>query len=235
MMVYGARADARDLTTSVSVPTPTSGAGDRGGRRRGAVVRLLVQLMLVVGASLLLGGATSFAQTFLPDALNSFANSASGWTLLTALVVGACRARTVPSAVFGAASFVALVLGYQIVSGLRGFPTDETLFLIVSVIVGPFVGIAASWLHRNAWRVVAGGGILAGIALGEGAYGLILVASTTGWFYWSVISVAGVGLLAVAVVYRLHTTRTRIAAIGLTFLVGAAFYVSYVALGSVSL
>ena len=103
-------------------------------------------------ASALLGGATSFAQTFLPDALRPFANSASGWTLLTALVVGLCRARTLASAVLGAASFALLVLGYQYVSGLRGFPTDETLFLIVGLVVGPFVGVAASWLTRGGWR-----------------------------------------------------------------------------------
>ena len=205
-----------------------------GGSRRDSAVRFVIQLFAVVAASALLGGATSFAQTFLPDALRPFANSASGWTLLTALAVAACRARTAPSAVFGAASFVALVLGYQVVSTLRGFPTDETLFLIVGLIVGPFVGIASSWLHRDGWRALLGCGALSGIAVGEGAYGLVKVVDTTGWFYWTLIAVVGVGLLVVTSLHRVHRARGRVLAIVLVFAVGAAFLLAYSAVGEMS-
>lgn len=204
-----------------------------GALSRASAARFLLQLVLVLAASALLGGATSFAQTFLPDALRPFANSASGWTLLTALVVAACRARTVPSAVLGAGSFAALVLGYQAVSGLRGFPTDETLFLVIGLIVGPFVGGAASWLRRDRWRAAIGCGALSGIALGEGAYGLIVVSGTTGWSYWIAISLAGLALLVHTAVRRLRTTRVRVVAVGLTVLVGAAFFSAYIAVGEI--
>jgi hypothetical protein len=194
---------------------------------------VLLQLIIVLLVSLLLGAATSFAQTFLPDALRPFANSASGWTLLTALAVGLCRARTVPSALFGAASFASLVVGYQFVSGLRGFPTDETLFLIIGLVVGPFVGVAASWLHRGGWRMILGCGVLGGIALGEAAYGLILVSESTGWFYWTLIGAVGLALLAHTTVCQLHSASTRVAAAVLVLAVATGFYFAYTAVGQI--
>ncbi|MCU1406243.1 MAG: hypothetical protein JWQ43_2546 [Glaciihabitans sp.] len=200
----------------------------RRDTRDASIQRLTVLLLLVAAGGVLLGGATSFAQTFLPDALQPFANSASGWTLLTALMVAACRARTLPFAVYGAVSFVMLVLGYQVVSGLRGFPTSETLFLIAGILVGPFVGIAASWLNRDGWRAMIGCGVLAGIAIGEGVYGLTLVADTTGYLYWTVICVVGVGMLFTTAVRRLHSWPARLTATALVALVGAAFYFTYI-------
>lgn len=213
-------------------PTVTSGplspqsTSPRAAAMRRVVV-LLGQFALVALGSAVLGGLTSFAQTFLPEALLPFANSASGWTLLTALMVGFCRARTAPSAVFGATSFVLLVLGYQVVSGLRGFPTNETLFLIVGLVVGPFVGVAASWLHRGGWRSIIGCGVLAGIALGECAYGLILVLESTGWFYWTVIGIVGIALTTHTAVRRVRATWARGVLIGLVAAVAVAFFIAY--------
>ena len=101
---------------------------------------------IVVVASFLLGGVTSYAQGFLPDAFASFANSASGWTLLTALLLFWSRLRTAPAALLGAVSFVLLVLGYTVASQVRGYVYDPLLFSAVGVVAGPFVGVAASWL-----------------------------------------------------------------------------------------
>jgi hypothetical protein len=209
-------------------------SGKFRGSRSSSPWWFLVQLLAVVGASAVLGGATSYAQTYLPDALVPFANSASGWTILTVLVVAACRAGTAPSAIFGSASFVALVLGYQVVSGLRGFPTSETLFLIVGVIVGPFVGVAASWLRRDGWRMVLGCGALSGIAVGEALYGLILVVASTGWFYWTLIGVVGLVLVALTA-HGLNSVRTRLILLGGVLLVGAAYFFAFWYLGSAQL
>lgn len=223
-------------STSSIIQSTTPGTTTREARlhRRNPAVRFLIQLFGVVAASALLGGATSFAQTFLPETLLPFANSASGWTLLTALTVAACRARTAPSAVFGAASFVALVLGYQVVSTLRGFPSNETVFLIIGLIVGPFVGMAASWLHREGWRALLGCGALSGIAVGEGIYGLVRVSETTGWFYWTLIALVGLGLLVVTARHRMHTARSRVLALVLVLTVSAAFFFAYSAVGEIS-
>lgn len=202
-------------------------------RSEPALRRLPVLLLLVVLVGLTLGAATSFAQTVLPDALRPFANSASGWTLLTALAVAGCRVRTVPSAVLGAACFVSLVLGYQVVSTLRGFPTSETLFLIVGLVVGPFVGAAAAWLRRGGVRTAVACGALAGIALGEAAYGLLVVAATTGWFFWTLIGVAGLGLVTHTLLRRLRTAGTRLLAVGLVLVTALAFFFNYAAIGGI--
>ncbi|XGX80580.1 hypothetical protein LQK93_03420 [Terrabacter sp. BE26] len=90
--------------------------------------RPVLSALAVVGASLLLGGLTSWAQGVLPDALASFANSPSGWTVLTALVVAAARPTLAWGAALGAASFVSLVLGYTIASELRGLTYNPVLW-----------------------------------------------------------------------------------------------------------
>ena len=196
---------------------------------------MIVTTLVVTLASLALGGLTSFAQTFLPDVLRPFANSASGWTLLTALVVARARPRLPLAAVLGALGFVALVVGYSLVSTLRGFPTSEELFLIAAVVVGPFVGVAAAALRGSGALTAAAVALLAGIAVGEGAYGLLVVSATTGWFYWSLIGVIGVALLVWTCVEQLHPLRLRGLAVGLTAVVGFVFFISYNAIGSFGL
>ncbi len=103
---------------------------------------------LVAVLSFALGFLTSCAQGFLPDAFASFANSASGWTQLTALLVCWSRLTGGPAAVLGAVSFMLLVLGYTAAPEVRGFSYSPLLFSVVGVLAGPFVGVAASWLPR---------------------------------------------------------------------------------------
>ncbi len=79
------------------------------GRLSGKWTRVTV----VIVVSFLSGMLTFFAQGLLPDAVSSFANSASGWTFVTVLVLAWVRVRTASAAVLGAASFVLLTLGYS--------------------------------------------------------------------------------------------------------------------------
>jgi hypothetical protein len=181
----------------------------------------------VVGLSFLLGGLTSYAQGFLPDAFASFANSASGWTVLTALLVFWSRARTAPAAVLGAVSFVLLVLGYTAAADIRGYVYDPMLFTVVGVVVGPFVGMAASWLRRSGVRSALGTALLAGIGIGEAAYGLTIIGDTTSPVYWTVIGIAGVALLGGMVVRRLGGALPVGLATGGAVALAAAFYVAY--------
>jgi nicotinamide riboside transporter PnuC len=57
----------------------------------------------------------------------------------------------------------------------------------------------------------------------------VLLSETTGWFYWTLIGVIGLALLAHTVVKQLHSATTRLAVIGLALLVATAFYFAYVA------
>ncbi|MCO7272625.1 MULTISPECIES: DUF6518 family protein [Cellulosimicrobium] len=212
-------------------------APDRPGRvttssgrpwRRGAVV---------LAASFLLGGLTSYAQGFLPDAAAPFANSASGWTLLTALLVAwsarAPRSRTWHAAVLGAASFVLLTLGYAVAADLRGYFYDPTTFGVVGVVVGPFVGVAAAWLWRTGTPAALGTAVLAGIGVGESVYGLTTVVETTGATYWVTIGVVALVLLGGMLARRLRGALPVATAVGGTAVVAAAFVLAYRALGTI--
>ncbi len=187
----------------------------------------LVRSGIVVALSFLLGGLTSYAQGFLPDAFASFANSASGWTVLTALLVHWSRVRTAPAAVLGAVSFVLLVLGYTVAADLRGFYYDPLLFSAVGVVAGPFVGVAASWLRTDGVRSALGAALLAGIGVGEAVYGLTLIRESTSPVYWTVIGVAGLALLAGVLARRVRGVLPVALGVGGTAVVAAAFYVAY--------
>lgn len=166
------------------------------------------------------------AQGFLPDALRPFANSNSGWTVLTALVVWLLRGRTTSSAAYGFAGFVGLVLGYTLVSQLRGLYYNPLLYGAIGAIVGPFVGVAAGWLRRRGWRPAVGAGLLAGIAIGDGIAGLIQVADTTGAFYWVLIGFAGIALLVVTVRLRALRGREVLLAVLAAALATGAYYLA---------
>lgn len=214
----------------ITVPRPPA---LRRRTRGDGVVALAARLALVVATSLLVGGLTSFAQLVLPELLRPFGNSAAGWTIVTAGIVALTRSRTAVAAVLGATSFAALVLGYQTASTLRGFPTSEELFLLAAVVVGPFVGVAASWLHLRDRRGAIACGLLAGIACGESAYGLTVISASTSPLAWIVIGLAGLALLA-TVTARSSALRLRLLAAGLTAAVATAFVLAYSALGSLS-
>lgn len=205
--------ERRDLL----LPAPTSGSTAR------------VAAVLVL--SVVLGGLTSYAQGLLPDAALPFANSASGWTLLTVLLVFWSRSSAPRAAVLGAASFVLLVLGYTFAAELRGLTYDPLLFSVVGVVVGPFVGVAASWLRAREARAALGTSLLSGVATGEAVYGLTVVGDTTHPAYWVVIGAVGLALLGTVLARRIRTARHVALAIVGTALVAAAFVAAYSGLG----
>ncbi|MGL5930937.1 MAG: DUF6518 family protein [Dermatophilaceae bacterium] len=188
----------------------------------------------IVVASFLVGAATSWAQGFLPYALSSFANSSSGWTIVTVALVYAAHIDLPWSSVAGAASFVALVLGYTAASDLRGLYYNPVFFGVIGVIVGPFVGAAAGWLHRMSWRAHAAAALLAGICVGEATSGLTLIGETTSWVYWTVVGVLGMALMVTVVRRRPAPARVVCAGVVALMLVAAAFVLAYALLGSVA-
>jgi hypothetical protein len=192
-----------------------------------SVARIGGKVLLLAGAALLLGGLTSFAQGALPDALRPLANSASGWTIPTALLVWALRERAGVSAAFGALAFELLVLGYVLVSQLRGIPDSEVVFLAIGLVGGPVVGAAAAWLHERGWRPAVGAGVLAGVMLGDAAWGLGVVLASTGWIYWTVVGALGLALLVAVALGRGLRRRDLLLAAGTTLATAAAFLAVY--------
>jgi hypothetical protein len=195
----------------------------------------LVPALLVAVSSLVLGGLTSFGQTVLPASLNSFANSAGGWTILTFGLVWLSRVRPPVAAALGLVSFVLLVEGYRIVSGWRGYyyaePFQDT-FTIIGVLAGPIVGLSAALVRSGpaSWKPAAAAPVAA-VLIGEGVYGLTVIAASTSPVYWTLQIVLGVALLTATAV----AARPRIVPIVLgvvaTAVGSAAFVAFYVWLG----
>ncbi len=181
----------------------------------------------VAVSSFLLGALTSVAQGWLPDAVTSFANSASGWTVVTVLLLTGVRAGPAVAAMLAATSFVLLTVGYAAASQLRGLHYDPALFAVVGVVVGPFVGVATSWLRAvRSWRPALSTALLAGIGVGEAGYGLTAVAETTSPVYWLLIGALALSLLATMLLRRIQGMWRPIAVLG-TCLTAAAFLVAY--------
>lgn len=203
------------------------------GLRLQRVVRRLralppaAMLAVAAGLGLAAGGATSFGQTVLPDAISSFANSSSGWTLLVVLTVALLRADPAWSAAIGTVGFTALTLGYQVVSTARGYPTSELFFLIAGLVVGPFVGVATAWLRTRGWRPACSAALLGGIGLGEGVFGLTVIAATTSPVYWTLVVVTALVLIAVVAVRRAQRWPERLLGPAGALLVAAAFLLAY--------
>ena len=197
-------------------------------RRQGAT---LLSVGAVTLASFLLGVLTSYTQGVLPDAWRSFANSATGWTLLTVVLVFWARVSTRLAAVLGALSFVLLVLGYTAGAQLQSLSYSPVLFGVVGLVVGPFVGVAAAWLRAQGVRAALGTALISGIFTGEAVYGLTVIADSTRPEYWVAIGAAGVLLLVVMVSLRIRGWVPVILAILGTAAVAGAFIVTYTALG----
>ena len=196
--------------------------------RVGPATRVIAQQLTVVVAVTFLGGIlTLFAQGFLPDAVRSFANSASGWTLITAVTVWALKPASLPAAAFGAVGFTLLVLGYTVAAGWQDLYYDPRFFGAVGLLAGPFVGVAASWLHHPGWRAALGGALLAGIGLGESTYGLLYLAGTTSPVYWTTIGALGLALLAHTVIRRAGRASIAMAACAGAAAIAGAFVLVY--------
>lgn len=162
------------------------------------------RVVAVLVVSVLLGALTSYAQGFLPDALSSFANSPSGWAILTVSAVWLARPGLVLGAILGAASFVLLVVGYTVASELRGLSYDPLFWSLVGIVTGPIIGACAAAVRGPRLPAAAvGSGVLAAVLMVDAIYGLTVVADTTSPVYWALVGVLGVILLVVVGVVRL--------------------------------
>ena len=165
---------------------------------RSASTVTVIGLAAVVG--LAVGALTSVGQAVLADAAGSLANSAGPWALTAFLV--ARLARRLPAAI-GAAmvTMVCSELGYVVVGRLRDISSSSStvaFWTVAAVIAGVPIGVAARWSRSTlAWRACAGAGVVAGVLLGEGIYGLDRLRETTSAGYWQLEVAAGMVLVAV--------------------------------------
>lgn len=212
----------------MTTPRPTTAAlASQVTTTRSSALRLLC----VLATSFALGFGTFHAQGWLPEALSPFANSASGWTLLTACLVAIVRPGWRRGAALGAASFVLLVLGYAAAADGADLFYSPVRFAIIGLVVGPFVGAAAASLRAGGRTAAAATALLSGVGLGEAIYGITEVSDTTGLTYWGGIGVCALALLAGMVTRRLRDRDSRVVAVVGTAVVAGAFGVAYRLIG----
>ncbi|WP_156156004.1 DUF6518 family protein [Demequina phytophila] len=196
------------------------------------VLSSFLRVVLTAWVALLLGGLTPVAQGVLPDEVASLANSVAGWTVPTAALVWWLARSRVEAALGGAVAFVALTLGYSVVSDWRGEQFDPTFWATIGIVAGPVIGLAAHALRRPAREAAVGAGVLSGVLVGEAVYGLTVIADTTSPVFWWICAAAGVILLG-AMCARLARPGAIVLACGTSAAVAGAFVVAYRLLGGV--
>lgn len=185
---------------------------------------------IVAIAGLLLGVLTAYAQEWLPEDLGSLANSSGVWALVAfALALLATGART--AAIYGCIALLALLVGYVLGTSARGFASGTALVVFwgaAAIVVGPVLGLAAHWVKTKAGLAAAVGiGVMSGVLIGEGLYGLAYIADTTFPPYWWGEAIVGIVLLCGVAWQRLDGPRSVAAAAATCALTAAAFVVIY--------
>jgi hypothetical protein len=101
-------------------------------------------VVLAVAAGLVVGGLTSVGQSHLGGALAALVNSASAW-LVAPFLVGAVMRTPRGAAAAGLTTCALQLVGYYVVSDLRGFPAGGSIVLfwtVCAALGGPVFGAA---------------------------------------------------------------------------------------------
>jgi hypothetical protein len=187
---------------------------------------------VVIVGGLVVGIVTSVSQGILPFELSPLANSAGSWSLATFAL---CLVNREPrrGAALGALGLLTMVLGYVLASELRGIAAGSRLLLfwgLVSIIVGPALGVAAAWIQgSDSTRVAVAAGLIGGVLVGEGIYGLTVVASSTPTVFWTLQVAVGLLIVGGVVLGRLRGLQARVLCLVATAATAAAFYLAYAA------
>jgi len=186
-------------------------------------------LLVAVAAGLAIGVATSVAQGLLPEGLASMANSSGSWCLC-AFALALLERDPRRAALVGFASLASMLAGYALATELRGYPVGTSMFVrwgAAAVIAGPALGVGAAWLRGpDPLRAAAGVAPIAGILLGEGLYGLTVVAATTSAGYWIGEVVLGLVLVVLAAIH-LRAWRGIALMLALSAVATVVFYLVY--------
>ena len=221
------------------MPQPGVVAPSHVAALRSIVFRVV--LAAVTGA--LWGGLTSFGQEALPTGITSLANSVTGWTIPTFLVVMSCTLAPVArrpwlAAVMGGVCFHLMLQGYAVVSTARGFPDSygpENVFFWAATFCGPIVGLSAVWQYSASPNLRGAGlAVITAVLLGEGSHGLASLTATTGWIYWALDLLLGAVVLTVVIPCRVQPWAARLSAMALALAGGALFFVGTEAVSAAS-
>lgn len=210
--------DRSSDAVGVASPVPARGNADS--------IRVL---LVAVAAGLAIGVVTSVGQGSLSEGLAPLANSSGSWCLC-AFALALLERDPRRAALVGFASLIAMLAGYALATELRGYPVATSMFVrwgAAAVVAGPALGVGAAWLRGpDPLRAAAGVAPIAGIMLGEGLYGLTVVAATTSVAYWIGELALGLAVVVLAAV-RIRTRRGIALMLALSAIATVIFYLVY--------
>jgi hypothetical protein len=195
----------------------------------GGVAAARLGLVGIVGLSL--GILTAYAQEWLPQELGSLANSTGSWALVAFLLALVLAVGARSAALIGSLALLTLLVGYVVGADARGYSSGSALIVFwgaAALLAGPVVGICGFWANSGrALRPAVGVGTMSGVLIGEGIYGLTLIADSTYAQYWWGETVTGVLLAAWVVSRGPDRLQTAVVAIAVGTLTAAAFLIVY--------
>ena len=188
---------------------------------------VVLRALLIAVVSFALGGLTSIGQQFLPESVNSLANSAGSWVVICFAVIYFSKTRGWLAAPLGIVAFIALNEGYGLVTRLKGFDYGigfDNFWTIIALVAGPIVGLAAAWLRSSSTVLRAlGSAVPSAVLAGEGVYGLLYVSDTTSPVYWTIELIAGVVLVVALAVLKVRSVLWGVISVVLAG-IGAALF-----------
>jgi Family of unknown function (DUF6518) len=212
---------------SALAPTPVS-APIRQSSEALLSTRSIVLIVLAIAA--LVGQLTPIGERILPESLSSMANSSGPWAMIVITSVYFSRLTGWRGALLAAAAFVVMDGCFYAVFDLLGgyYPRHYlTFWVIVGLVIGPLVGLCASWLRSSRPRlqeiaVAAPSAIL----VGEGIFMLVRLPGVS--VVYSVASIVVGVLLFVALAALFLRRPPRIAiSLGVSILASVAFLEIY--------
>jgi len=161
-------------------------------------------LLAAAGSGVAAGALTAYLQGALSTDWNTIANSGAAWTVVAALVAGALARQRTTAAVVGLLTLVGEVFGYYAyvthVEHLGVLRTEEALWTVAAVWIGPVAGLAAFAVRWGSARdrIVA---LLAfcGVLGGEGMYLAHVAGVPRAGIVEVVLATVGAGIALVAV------------------------------------
>jgi hypothetical protein len=185
---------------------------------------------------LVLGALSARGQGQLPHQLAGLVNSNGSWVLIAFLLALPAR-RALVAALSSTLALGALLAGFYGDDLHRHYAISHrgvAFWVLAAVLVGPLVGLSAAWIRAGQpARAAAGTGLIAGVLIGEGWYGLTRIDDSTYAPYWWAQTGVGVVFLLTLAIRQLRTREaigyalmsTAMIAIGFV----CAFHVDWIA------
>ena len=151
--------------------------------------------------------------------------------MLVAFALSLLARRPTDAAAAGFASLALLLTGYVVSDWARGYPSSHALIAfwgLAAVLAGPVLGLAGYGVRRGSRAAAAWStGVVAGVLIGEGVYGLTYLSATTSAVYWWAELATGLALLVGLIEGRRLGSVEALTAFGVAVTTAGAFLLVY--------